>query len=106
MVDNCWNLGRIEPTAIQLYCADGAARLSGLVWSQWGNQTATGNGTLNERDCHPSCAEGRDYSYSVLVVLSKPTNTPQGSYFTAASVTKREEGPSGPRHEVFELIFP
>lgn len=52
--------------------ADSTAILSGMTWSTWTSQIATGSGTYNIDSCEPSCANGKVYREHAIVTLSLP----------------------------------
>jgi tRNA A-37 threonylcarbamoyl transferase component Bud32 len=54
--------------------ADGSRVVSGLSWTGWGGQRATGTGTLQIDDCQPNCASGKDTGYPATVTLSGLTS--------------------------------
>jgi hypothetical protein len=53
---------------------DGSAFISGLAWTGWGSEGATGSGTLKLDNCEPNCAQGKDTPYQATVTLSDLTS--------------------------------
>ncbi len=51
---------RVRPTAVTVMTTNtnGRSRLEGLVWRNWGRDSATATGSENDNDCDPSCAAG------------------------------------------------
>jgi hypothetical protein len=87
IVEDCYDPGVTEPTKIQLTCGDGSAVLSGIKWKTWAENSATGDGVLNQVDCDPSCSEGDDADRAVRVDLSEPARAANGvRYFTKVTV--------------------
>ena len=60
-----------RPSAIQ-FSADGGDVVTGIRWSSWGSQTATGRGTAGWDNCVPNCAEGLTRNVPATVTLSAP----------------------------------
>jgi hypothetical protein len=50
--------------------------LEKVAWSSWGDETATGSGTLLGVECEPSCAEGPETRESAQLEASKPQFSP------------------------------
>jgi hypothetical protein len=85
-----------RPTKIVLACADYNSYVDKLSWSSWTERGATGNGTLVENDCTPSCVAGKFFSYRVVVELGKAVTTRYGLLFTTYKVSARS--PIRPMH--------
>jgi hypothetical protein len=60
-----------RPSAIQ-FSVDGGDVVTGIQWSSWGHQTATGRGTVGRDNCIPNCAEGRTSYVPARITLSAP----------------------------------
>jgi len=69
VVINCLGRPEIRPGSFTLACADDNDYLTGLSWTSWTPNLASGYGTQDENDCIPYCAAGHFHSYPVLVVL-------------------------------------
>ncbi len=61
-----------QPEKIVL-SGDGSAFVTGLSWTGWGQEGATGSGTLKIDNCKPNCAQGGFTSYEATIVLSDLT---------------------------------
>lgn len=48
----------VQPASYVLACGDGSVSASGLVWQNWGQATATAQGTISVKVCASSCATG------------------------------------------------
>jgi hypothetical protein len=107
VIDNCLNVGRIEPASIVLYCGTGAGIANGLIWSQWTADKAVGRGTVNLVDCNPNCANGPDVAYQISLTLSEPVRAASGArYFTRVTVSFLSKAPAGvARTAVFKECF-
>jgi hypothetical protein len=88
-----------KPTAIVLACGDGNTFLQKLTWSSWTTTSAKGQGLYTYNTCRPSCAAGRDVSYSVNVALSKPQPCKQRAHKTFTNVNLMYPGRK-PSHAV------
>jgi hypothetical protein len=71
----------IRPSAIQ-FSADGGDVVTGIQWSSWGRQTATGQGTVGRDDCTPNCAEGQTRYLPATITLSAPDAAGQWTVIT------------------------
>lgn len=104
--DNCADQndeGLYEPSTIQLTCGDGSVFANGLTWGQWGTTTATGHGTVNEVNCTPDCASGKDVAYQITVTLSRPVKAGDGKkYFVRVTLTFTGDNPSGSSTQMFK----
>jgi hypothetical protein len=74
---------KTEPTVMD-NSADGVLYVEGITWSDWGDPTATGTGTMEVNNCDPNCAGGTDTGYPATVTLSrlKPYLTGNEGYTT------------------------
>jgi hypothetical protein len=107
--DECGNTndeGLYEPGTIQLTCGDGTIEANGLTWSQWGSETATGHGSINEVSCVPNCADGKDVEYQANLMLSQPVKARNGKeYFTRVAVSFVGNGPNGSSGQLFKDCY-
>jgi len=95
--------GLYEPATIILTCGDGSAVANSLTWSQWGSNTAIGQGTVNEMSCVPDCAEGKDAAYRANLELSEPVKAEDGhEYFTRIAISIVGNAPSGYSSQLFK----
>jgi len=76
---------KTEPAQIIL-SGDGTAFVSGLTWTGWGQEGATGHGTLKLDNCNPNCAQGSLTSYVATIVLSKLTPYTGGAAYASMLV--------------------
>ncbi|MEU7561146.1 hypothetical protein [Streptomyces eurythermus] len=69
-VNDCEGKPLTEPVSLLLFCGDGTAMLHDLVWTGWGDATATAQGMVTEVVCRPSCVDGREVASAATVVVS------------------------------------
>jgi hypothetical protein len=94
--------GLYEPATIQLTCGDAEDVANDLTWSQWGQTTATGHGSVNEVSCVPDCANGKDIAYPVNVTLSSPVKAGNGKeYFAYVTLAFTGSHPGKPPTQTF-----
>jgi hypothetical protein len=62
-------------------------RLSGLRWSGWGSERATGRARVRTLICDPTCAQGLYQESRAEVVLSAPKRCDGERFYTRASMT-------------------
>ena len=73
----------VRPTTLEV-SADGT--LEDLRWQRWDSGRAEGTGTLEVRDCDPSCASGGKDAHPAAVTLSSPRLCGRATYFDRARV--------------------
>ena len=73
----------VKPSSLEV-SADGT--LEDLRWDRWDSGGAVGSGTLEVRDCNPSCASGGKDAYPARVRLSAPRLCGGEAYFDRARV--------------------
>ena len=96
VIDNCTDVGQIEPSSIVLNCGSGGGTASTLTWSQWAAEGAVGRGTVNLLTCNPTCASGQDVAYQISLTLSEPVRAASGArYFTRITLSFIGVAPSG-----------
>jgi hypothetical protein len=95
-----------EPSSIVLACADDGIRVEGLSWAAWTASGATGQGTLLENGCVPSCAEGKFAKFPVAVRLSGVTSSAEGPWFSRLTVTWESTRPPNQTPDTFTLESP
>lgn len=77
----------VRPSSIALACADDGIGVEKLTWTTWTATTATGQGTLWEHVCVPSCVASRTYAhYPVTVTLSAVKSAGQKTWFSLLTV--------------------
>ncbi|SEM06083.1 hypothetical protein [Streptacidiphilus jiangxiensis] len=69
---DCAGKAQTKPATYVLACGDGNNYLTGLHWSTWSADAATGTGTDVANDCKPYCAAGHFHSFPVNVRLTEP----------------------------------
>jgi hypothetical protein len=69
VVISCLSRPEVKPSTFTLACADGNDYLTGLSWTSWTPQLASGYGTQEVNDCLPYCAAGHFHSYPVRITL-------------------------------------
>lgn len=74
-----------EPSQIIL-SGDGTAFVTGLLWTGWGSNGASGSGTLKLDNCDPNCAQGSLTGYQATVVLSDLTGYVGGAAYATMMV--------------------
>jgi hypothetical protein len=62
-------------------------RLSGLRWTGWGSERATGRAEVRTLICDPTCAQGLYQESRAQVVLSAPKTCDGKRFYTRASMT-------------------
>ncbi|MEU2357517.1 hypothetical protein ABZ599_31835 [Streptomyces misionensis] len=70
VINDCEGKPLTEPVSLLLLCGDGTAMLHDLVWTGWGDATATAQGMVTEVVCRPSCAAGREIASAATVIVS------------------------------------
>lgn len=70
-VSNC-SKAVYKPKRMTLACGDGTVSLSGLKWTSWSSQQASGHGTENVDSCKPDCVSGKVKHTAAAVTLSRP----------------------------------
>lgn len=76
---------KTEPSQIVL-SGDGTAFVTGLLWTGWGSNGATGSGTLKLDNCDPNCAQGTLTGYEATIVLSDLTGYVGGAAYATMMV--------------------
>ena len=75
---------------------DASYIITGITWSSWGPDTATGTGTSNIQGCVPNCAQGSETPVTTTITLSNV----QGGQFTQFSATRNGDTTSGATSEI------
>lgn len=96
----------VRPAGITLACADNGLGVEKVTWTSWAASAATGTGTLWEKLCKPSCADGQIGSYPVAVRLSAVKTSPQGRWFSRLTVTWQAARPAGRTPDSFRTPPP
>jgi hypothetical protein len=104
VIDNCYDIGRIEPVSVLIACADGNVEMEGLSWSSWGSRMAFGTGIVDVNNCEPDCADGTFIAYPIRVKLSEPIRAESGElYFTHIRLFYLNRKPANPDLQVFNV---
>ena len=83
------NRAGVEPRSMDV---NAEQELSGLRWSGWGGDRATGRGQVSTLVCDPNCATGRRESSRAVIVLSEPRRCKGRRYYTRSTMTYAEPG--------------
>jgi hypothetical protein len=78
---------RVEPSQMDV---NREQRLSGLRWSGWGSERATGSADVRTLICDPNCAQGVYKDSRAEVVLSAPKRCGSQRFYTRASMTYKD----------------
>ena len=62
-----------KPETIMIYCGDGGAYISKILWTKWDQDGAEGTGEYYRNLCEPDCADGEIVHAPVNVSLSNLT---------------------------------
>ena len=89
------NFSGTNPGQIDL-SGDASYIITGITWSSWGPDTATGTGTSNIQGCVPNCAQGSETPVTTTITLSNV----QGGQFTQFSVTRNGDTTNGAASEI------
>jgi hypothetical protein len=72
-----------KPSTIQ-FSGDAGDVVTGIKWSAWGSESATGKGTVGYDNCTPNCAEGTTRYLPATITLSAPDAQGQWTVITEA----------------------
>jgi hypothetical protein len=75
---DCVGVPEVRPAQVTFSCADANLYVDKITWSHWGEQFATGIGTLTENDCKPYCAAGHFHSSPAMVIVAGQQTCPNG----------------------------
>jgi hypothetical protein len=71
IVYTCDGQAVVRPSSLIVACADAGMALVGLHWTNWGGAVAHATGTLQEKQCIPSCgASGTIDTYRASATVS------------------------------------
>ncbi|MEU3072842.1 serine/threonine protein kinase [Streptomyces laurentii] len=102
-IADCAGTYLARPESFILHCGDGNGRLSGLVWTDWGEPTAQARGQEMVVICEPNCGNGRMVRHPATVILSglvggrytiMRVDTPRSPYGPIALYSLEEQGPT------------
>jgi hypothetical protein len=103
---SCTNAAEFQPSAHVLACGDGNASVKNLRWQSWTASNATAQGQWEQNDCQPDCASGHFHTYTVGLVLDRPTRTKLGVFFDRLTATFSGPSPMGRGVETVEPLLP
>jgi hypothetical protein len=110
VVLDCVGAPQTRPATFVLACGDGNNYLTGLRWSTWSADSATGTGTDAANDCKPYCAVGHFHDFPVEVRLDQPVpwaGHPGQVRYTRLTLDYPGARPTGmPAHFVWPLPRP
>jgi hypothetical protein len=76
VLDDCNNVGIVEPSTYTPTCADATYVLNSIHWTTWTAQQASGNATAAVNDCNPNCAAGTTGNYPVYIEFDGQATDP------------------------------
>ena len=68
--------------------------LRSIEWTGWGEDEATGRGTLEALECEPNCAQGQTEDVPGTITLSEPRTCGARRYYAAATLRSGEDAPA------------
>ena len=71
LIANCAK-AKFKPASIIFTCGDASFGATGVTWTAWTKNSASGSGTGTLNDCNPSCAQGKPKTGPITVQASKP----------------------------------
>jgi hypothetical protein len=92
---------QVKPKLIDL-SVDGSGQLVDITWAYWGDEAATGSGTLIINNCNPSCGGGTFTGYPATVTLSALTPYRGRQVYTRMTITA-PSAPAAARHTAYSL---
>ena len=107
---DCAGRGVVKPESIQIGCATGSVMISGIRWSRWEMNDATGEGDLVVNSCiyngGPICVEGKTTSYPAAISLGRQASGPGITVFTEVELTFKDQGPAALNRGVYRIDNP
>lgn len=88
-----------QPRELVLYCSDAGQTLRNIRWFNWGESSATGQGTVYTKLCDPNCTEGQVSESDVKVTLMQPRDVNGQSVFTTIQLLYTTPPAGHPRVE-------
>lgn len=85
VIRNCVSEPTVKPKTIVLACADANARIDGITWDTWTNDSAFGVGTVQENTCKPDCARGKWTARKVTITVHTPVGKGADRRFTVVT---------------------
>lgn len=96
VVIDCAGKGVAKPKQIVLACADAGVAVTGIRWTRWTMNSATGVGTLTWNTCLPqTCVDGIVEKYRVRITLGGLASGPDIDVFSQMNLRFPKGGPAG-----------
>ena len=92
-----------QPKELVLYCADAGQIVRDIRWFNWGELSATGEGTVDTNLCDPNCAEGKTVTTKAKITLLDVRDVEGVSLFTTIQLLYAETPPGHPNVENVKL---
>ena len=105
-VVNCKGKATVQPKEINLSCADANLMVTGLKWSAWTNNMASGTGTLVWNPCIPTCVAGKAEKFPAKVTLGRLASGAGASVFSGMTVAFPKGGPADAATSTYALDNP
>jgi hypothetical protein len=77
LIGNCAK-PKFKPGTLIFACGDASFGATGVTWSSWTRNSATGSGTGEINDCSPDCAHGQVKKAAINVTAGKPRTCSNG----------------------------
>ena len=107
---DCAGKGVVKPGSIQIGCATGSVLISGIRWSRWDMNGATGQGDLVVNSCiyngGPICVEGKTTSYPAQISLAGQASGPGITVFSEVQLNFKDQGPAALNRGVYKIDNP
>ena len=96
VIANCAK-AKFKPANVIFTCGDASFGATGITWTAWTKNSASGSGTGSLNDCNPSCAQGKPKTAPITVQASKPVTCKKSGrrIFTRLSYTWTAGAPTG-----------
>lgn len=105
-VVNCKGKATAKPKEINLSCADANLMVTGLKWSAWTNNMASGTGTLVWNPCIPTCVAGKAEKFPAKVTLGRLASGAGVSVFSGMTLAFPKGGPADAATSTYALDNP
>jgi hypothetical protein len=77
LIGNCAK-AKFKPRNLIFACGDASFGATGVTWSSWTRNSASGSGTGQINDCNPDCAHGKTLTAAINVTAGKPRTCKNG----------------------------
>ena len=105
-VVNCKGKAIVQPKEINLSCADANLIVTGVKWSTWTNNMASGTGTLVWNPCIPTCVAGKAEKFPAKVTLGRLASGAGVSVFSGMTLAFPKGGPADAATSTYALDNP